>query len=140
MTFLDFDIDEKDLSAAKFLGETRRGLVDCLLSAKKHDNTVSQASIARKIGMDKSSLSRVLNGQGNITLRTIAEVAWSLGMEPEVYFRSKHHVAQGNAVPREICGAKAARVKSFAWSGTAKNPARTKVRGANQSMRMSHAS
>lgn len=84
MTFLDFDIDDKDLASAKFIGDTRRALVAALLDAKKEDRSICQAELARRIKMDKGSLSRLLNGRENMTLRTIAEISWALGLEPRV--------------------------------------------------------
>lgn len=86
MTFLDFEIDEKDLAAAKFIGETRRGLAAALLDAKQDDPKISQAEVARLINMDKATLSKALNGQSNMTLRTIAEIAWALKLLPVVHY------------------------------------------------------
>ncbi len=84
MTFLDFEIDEKDLAAAKFIGDTRRALVNALLEAKKENPSMCQAELARRINMDKGALSRLLNGHGNMTLRTIGEISWALGRNPNL--------------------------------------------------------
>lgn len=99
MTYFDFEIDEKDIASAKFIGDTRRGLVKALLDAKKDNPEICQAYVARKTGMDKSTVSKILNGSGNLTLRTIAEICWAIGIDPLVSFpflcdenqKSNHH-------------------------------------------------
>lgn len=105
MTFFDFEIDEKDLASAKFIGETRRGLVAALIEAKKENPQMCQAEICRLIGMDKAVLSRMLKGNSNITLRTIGEVAWALGLEPEVHYAPKGGWQVGNNADRTIAAA-----------------------------------
>lgn len=48
--------------------------------AKRHEQKrESQASIARKIGVNRSAVNRRLTGQTNMTIETIADMVWSLG-------------------------------------------------------------
>ncbi|UWQ40065.1 helix-turn-helix transcriptional regulator [Leisingera aquaemixtae] len=128
MTYFDFDIDEKDLASAKFIGETRRGLVKCLINARMKDPSISQSKIAEKIGMDKSSLSRILNGQGNVTLRTIAEVAWALNLEPEVHFCEHMQTKHSNTPRYTVCGAHKKKAESFDWDSKTKSAMAVKVK------------
>jgi transcriptional regulator with XRE-family HTH domain len=45
---------------------------------------ISKREIADKIGIDRSSLSRALNGASpNLTLRTISEILWACHFEPK---------------------------------------------------------
>lgn len=108
MTFFDFEIDEKDLASAKFFGDTRRCLVEAFLEENKNDRQINQALIARKIGMDKGTLSKILRGQGNMTLRTLSDIAWALGFVPEVHLHRQNEAKQSNHMPRSFCGAHSA--------------------------------
>lgn len=118
MTFLDFEIEEKSVAAAKFIGETRRGLVMALLHAKMDDPSLSQAKIAKILKMDKATLSRILNGQSNMTLRTIAEIAWSMGLAPEVHFQSLgDHNSRSNREKYSLSGSSGAVGTQVSWTG-----------------------
>lgn len=44
---------------------------------------ITQQEIADKLGVHKSSISRLLRGQSNLTLRSVGEFLWALGWEPE---------------------------------------------------------
>jgi len=88
MTFFNIEIDPKDVAAAKFIADTQRGLVSEAIKAKERDNSLTRAEIARIAGIDKSSLTKILNGKGNITLRKLAEIAYALGVEPSVGYAS----------------------------------------------------
>lgn len=145
MTFLNFEIDEKDLAAAKFIGETRRGLVAALIEAKKDNPEICQAEVARLLGMDKGSLSKILNGHGNMTLRKIGEIAWALGLEPRVeYCPMATCVSDGNHIHRPISSvetsshSKGARISGF-WSEARRQDSRAKVKSSPQNLRLSNA-
>lgn len=47
--------------------------------ALRHEQGETQASLARKLGIDKASFHRRLIGKTNMTSRTIAEMVWVLG-------------------------------------------------------------
>lgn len=50
---------------------------------------ITKTEIAAKIGCNRSSLSRALNGEGrNLTLRTISDVLWACDYEPEEFSAS----------------------------------------------------
>ena len=46
---------------------------------------ITQADIARMLGKDRSFVSRKMSGRSNMTLETIAELAWAL--DREILFR-----------------------------------------------------
>lgn len=142
MTFLDFEIDEKDLAAAKFIGETRRGLAVALLEAKKDNPAICQAEIARRIGMDKGVLSKALNGQSNMTLRTISEIAWALGILPVVHYcpYAKDEGEGHNHVRNTVSGAHSATVATVPWSDQAPKSNRVKVQAPIKNFRLQYAS
>src|ERR1022692_4037273 len=45
---------------------------------------VSRAELARRIGKSKAFVTQLLSGSRNITLRTLADVAWALGARVEL--------------------------------------------------------
>lgn len=44
------------------------------------DQGISQRDLARRLGRSEPWISRVLNGRENTTLKTVAELAWGLGL------------------------------------------------------------
>lgn len=80
MSFL-FEIDERSEKVARFIGRVRKELVRALVDAKRHYR-VSQNDIAAKLDVNASVLSRQLSGEGNLTLKTVADLAWALDKEP----------------------------------------------------------
>jgi transcriptional regulator with XRE-family HTH domain len=53
---------------------------------EKMQNGLSQVKLAEKLGVDKSVVSRQLNGEQNLTLRSIAELAWALDRDIQFSF------------------------------------------------------
>lgn len=45
-----------------------------------HEQGISQRDLARRLGRSEPWISRVLNGRENTTLKTVAELAWALGL------------------------------------------------------------
>ena len=45
---------------------------------------VSRAELAERLGVSRAYITKVLNGHGNMTLRTLVRLALALGMAPEV--------------------------------------------------------
>jgi plasmid maintenance system antidote protein VapI len=50
---------------------------------------VNQLSLAERLEVGRSVISRRLNGQTNMTIETIADMAWALDLHVEVTFRDK---------------------------------------------------
>lgn len=50
---------------------------------------LNQSSLAAKLGVSRSVVNRRLNGQTNMTIETIAEMAWALGLEIDVTIRDR---------------------------------------------------
>lgn len=66
-----------------FIGRVR----DALLRgwAIRHEECgLTQADLARILGVNRSRVSRILNGEANLTLRTAGEIAAALGFELDV--------------------------------------------------------
>jgi len=45
---------------------------------------ISKKQLAERLGVSKSTVSRILNGSRNMTLETLTKVAFALGCKPEV--------------------------------------------------------
>ena len=78
-------IAPKDKATGRFKSRVNRGLVKAVLEAKAKKG-VTQTHICQEMGVDKSTLSRILNGKGNLTLKTIGDISWVLGLRPEIQF------------------------------------------------------
>lgn len=78
-------IDPKDRATGRFKSRVNRSLVKAVIKAKREKN-LTQSQIAEQMGVDKSTLSKILNGKGNLTLKTIGDISWVLGLRPEISF------------------------------------------------------
>ena len=77
----ELKINEKDRTAARFINSVRKKLFMAVFDAAGHKRT-SQQAIATKLGINRSVVNRMLRG-GNLTLRSVAELAWALGKTPQ---------------------------------------------------------
>lgn len=63
---------------------------------------LNQSSLAAKLDVGRSVISRRLNGQTNMTIETIADMAWALGLEIDVTIRDRavtHDAPQTGEMP-----------------------------------------
>lgn len=77
MTSFRFDIGPRRRKVARFIGQVRNELVRALVE-EKEENKFSQNQLAKKLDVDRSVINRQLNGEANLTLRSVAELAWAL--------------------------------------------------------------
>jgi DNA-binding XRE family transcriptional regulator len=68
-------------AAARFVSQVRRALQKAFAEEQKKQG-LSQADIARAIGVNRSVINRELKGFKDITLGRVAELAWALGRAP----------------------------------------------------------
>lgn len=95
-----FDRPEKDRAATRFMRRVHAALVHAAIRRKQQDG-LTQRAVAARLGWDKATLSRLLAGRGNPTLRTLGEIAWALDLEPEIVFRDRAAGAnEARAFPR----------------------------------------
>lgn len=73
----------KDRIAARFLGQVHAMLSRAALQVREEQG-LTQAQVARELGVDRATISRLLSGAGNPTVRTIGELAGALGYRPEL--------------------------------------------------------
>lgn len=81
MPSFQFEIDEKSEAATRFITSVRDELVKAMLE-EKQSRGLSQSDVAALIGISPSVVSRQLSGEANLTLRSVAEIAWALGRQP----------------------------------------------------------
>lgn len=82
----ELKIGAKDRFAGRFIGAVRKALMRAAMAEKKVSG-LSQQSIASKLGINRSVINRILKGEFNLTLRSVAEIAWALGWEIEFSLR-----------------------------------------------------
>ncbi|WP_051608915.1 helix-turn-helix domain-containing protein [Fodinicurvata fenggangensis] len=75
-------ITPKRRKVIRFIGGVRDALVNAYLDEKK-ENGVTKQELADRVGVNKSVITRRLNGSANLTLRSIAEMADALGRDIE---------------------------------------------------------
>ena len=51
------------------------------LSERKSDAALSQQGLARKLDTERALINRQLSGEANLTLRSLADLAWAMDME-----------------------------------------------------------
>lgn len=55
-----------------------------LLQDEMEKQQISQSDLANKLGVDRSQVSRILNGKQNLTVKSLVEIAQALGMRLRV--------------------------------------------------------
>jgi transcriptional regulator with XRE-family HTH domain len=91
VTSFHFDIGERARHAGRFIGRVRGELLRAL-SERKSEVGFSQQRLARKLDTERSLINRQLAGEANLTLRSLADLAWA--MDLEISFELKKPVAK----------------------------------------------
>jgi len=86
----ELKIDPKKRAASRFIGKVRKALVSAAIDEKGMSG-INQQKLAAALGVNRSMITRMLKGESNLTLRSVGELAWALGWEPE--FTLKRRVA-----------------------------------------------
>lgn len=100
----EFKVDDRDLK----YGRLASGILAMLRGAVDHrvSQGESKASIANRIGRDRSSLSRILNGRvPNLTLRTISDILTATDHTPGEWEAAPDEQLSPNHVPMSMTGA-----------------------------------
>jgi transcriptional regulator with XRE-family HTH domain len=80
VTSFQFDIGGRARHAGRFIGRVRDELLKAL-SERKKDGKLSQQELATKLDVHRSLINRQLSGEANLTLRSLADLAWAMDME-----------------------------------------------------------
>ena len=89
-----FDIGDRARKVSRFIAHVRSELQRALIE-EKSARKITQQSIAEKIGVNRSVINRQFKGEENLTLRSIAELAWALDWEPQFQLK-KTEVRSGD--------------------------------------------
>ena len=82
-------------AAGRFIGQVRRDLVKAVEEATRSYGK-TRAEMARNIGYDKAVITRKLSGKSDLTLRSIAEIAYEANVRPKIVFEKAHVVKEGS--------------------------------------------
>lgn len=81
MSSFSLNVDPRDAQYARFAGSVLATLRCAVM--RRVSEGLSQKEIGDRIDMDKSALSRVLNGRvRNITIKTVSDILWATEHEP----------------------------------------------------------
>jgi transcriptional regulator with XRE-family HTH domain len=80
VTCFHFDIGSRARHAGRFIGRVKGELLRAL-AEKKAKAGFPQQSLAEKLGIERSLINRQLSGETNLSLRSLADLAWAMDME-----------------------------------------------------------
>jgi transcriptional regulator with XRE-family HTH domain len=80
VTSFHFDIGSRARNAGRFIASVRNELLRAL-SEKKKEKKFSQQTLAHKLEVHRSLINRQLTGETNLTLRSLADLAWAMDLE-----------------------------------------------------------
>jgi hypothetical protein len=80
VTSFHFDIGSRARHAGRFIGRVRNELLRAL-AEKKAKAAFPQQALAEKLGIERSLINRQLAGEANLSLRSLADLAWAMDME-----------------------------------------------------------
>jgi transcriptional regulator with XRE-family HTH domain len=98
MTFFRFDINARSRTAGRLMGRVRRELLRAVTEEKQAGLT--QQELARRLQSGRSSINRQLSGEAEITLRSLADLAWALDREITFELRRPDDAAGQNIAPQ----------------------------------------
>lgn len=90
MTSFHFDIGSRAQRAGRLISRVRTELLR-VLSEKKKAEGLTQQALAKRLGVDRSQINRQLSGESNLTLRSLAEIAWAMNMEVSLQLQEPSH-------------------------------------------------
>ncbi len=84
----------QDLAAARFVGDVREELAVAFLE-ELGEHGLTKSDIARLLGVNRSVISRILNGTAPLELRTLGQLAWAMGRDPQFKLPKKRKRVRG---------------------------------------------
>jgi len=85
VTSFHFDIGGRARHAGRFIGRVRGELLRALAEKKAKAGLPQQAfpqqALAEKLGVERALINRQLSGEANLSLRSLADLAWAMDME-----------------------------------------------------------
>ncbi|MER9855241.1 MULTISPECIES: helix-turn-helix transcriptional regulator [unclassified Mesorhizobium] len=82
MSYL-MQISERSRKAGRFISKVHKEIQKAFINSG-----MKQKELAEKIGVNRSVVNKQLLGTGNLTLRSISDLAWAMGADIEFSIRS----------------------------------------------------
>ena len=98
MTFFRFDVGARSRTAGRLMGRIRRELLRAVTEEKQAGLT--QQELARRLESGRSNINRQLSGEAEITLRSLADLAWALDREITFELRRPDQAVGQNIAPQ----------------------------------------
>ena len=95
MTSSPNSLSSLNVSAARFVGDVREELLLAYLE-ELTERGLKKSDLARILGVHRSAVTRILNGSSPLELRTIGQLAWALGRDPQFKLPKKKKTARGS--------------------------------------------
>jgi transcriptional regulator with XRE-family HTH domain len=108
MTFFRFDISARSRTAGRLMGRIRRELLKAVTEEKQAGLT--QQELARRLESGRSNINRQLSGEAEITLRSLADLAWALDREITFELRRPDDTGQNIAPQTSTIGHRPIRI------------------------------
>ncbi|MGX5850834.1 helix-turn-helix domain-containing protein [Mesorhizobium sp. PL10] len=85
MTSFQMPLAEKDRKIGRSIHKVQKAIAEAVIAAKE-ESGVTQRALAKKLGVNRSVINRRVTGQTNLTLYSMAELAWALDYDLVVDF------------------------------------------------------
>ena len=79
------------------MGRIRNELLRAL-SEKKTESGICQQALARKLDIERALVNRQLSGEENLSLRSLADLAWAMDMEISFELKSPANAGQNQPI------------------------------------------
>lgn len=96
MTTFEFNLPKKDRDGADAIFKVNRFLLS-LLEKRMREQGMTRKKLADILEIDKSTISKVLRGNQNVTARTIGEICGALEFDFDLIERDLHRSNSSNA-------------------------------------------
>lgn len=103
MTSFQISLTPSRRAATRFIGSVRRALQKALVDEGKKSG-LTQAEVARRIGVHRSIINRELRGVENLSLGRVAELAWAMGRKPTLELVETAAPSGANHIAGPIAG------------------------------------
>lgn len=86
MTTFEFEVTRKDQDGAEAIFKVNKFLLT-LLAKRMTDQNMTRSKLAEKLEVDKSTISKILRGSQNVTVRTLGEICGALDFDFDLVAR-----------------------------------------------------
>lgn len=98
MTSYQFKLDQRRRFVGRRIAAVRRELQKAFIEEKR-TRKFTQAELARVLGVNRSVVNRQLMGTANLSVKSLADLAWALGRDFVVGFPKRKVAVGSNASP-----------------------------------------